>query len=276
MSETPSDSSRPLAEIAHGPSKFEEFLDKNQKLLLLLAILIALLAAAYVVMRGVEQGKQEAAGASLIEAQNADELEKTIVKHAGSQAAKSAELLLADHQWSNGNKERSIATLRSFLADRPDHPATPTAKASLASKLMSQNENDEAARLFQELVDDPEARYVAAYALISIGDIAALAGNTEKARATFERVAAEFSGSEFSSTAGSRMRDLSALAPTVVAKPEPLEIKPELPADDAQTNADQASMEEEITLNPDKLAPTNNPPIPTEEKSSETEPAPQE
>lgn len=276
MSANPSDPSTPLAEIAHGPSKFEQFLENNQKLMLLVAILIAVGTAGYVVMRGVEQGKQQAAGASLIDAMNADELKETIDEHAGSKAAVSAKILLADNQWTTGDKEASITTLRSFLADEPGHAAAPTAKASLASKLMAQGQNDEATRLFQELVDEPDARYVAAYALISLGDIAAAAGNTDQARSSYERVTAEFSGSDFSSQANSRLRDLGAVPPTEVAKPEPLEIKPETSEKDAEAEAAEAALEQEITLDPTKLSTPANPLIPTEEKSTETEAPTQE
>lgn len=225
MSANPSDSSTPLAEIAHGPSKFEQFLDNNQKLLLVVAVLIAVGTAAFVVLKGVEKGKQETAGASMIDAMSTDDLKKMIDEHAGTQAAKSAQLLLADNQWNTGQKEASISTLREFLAKQSDHPAAPTAKASLASKLMALSKTDEATPLLQDLVDDPQARYLAAYSLISLGDIAAAAGDSEKAKSHYERVIAEYSDSDFASSAHGRLRDLGAVAPTVIPKPEPLEIK---------------------------------------------------
>lgn len=272
MSANPSDPSSPLAEITHGPTKFEQFLENNQKLLLLVAVLAVLGAVFYIVMRGVERGKEESAGASLIAAMNAEELEETIDEHSGTQAAKSAHLLLADNQWSTGDKDAAIATLTDFLADQPNHPAAPTAKASLASKWMVQGESDKAASLYQELVDDPEARYLGAYALICLGDIAAVSGDTDKAKTSYERVVAEFSDSEFVNTANSRIRDLGAKPPTVVAKPEPLEIKPEIPETDPETDAAEAALENEITLDPTNLPNSGNPLIPSEDKSTETQP----
>ena len=279
MSDTPSDSSTPLAEIAHGPSKFEQFLENNQKLLLLVAILIAVGAAAYVVMVGVEKGKQETAGASMIDALNEDELKKMIDEHSGSKAAKSAKLLLAETQWTTNERQASIATLRSFLADEADHPAAATAKASLASKLVTEGKSEEAVPMFEDLVDDPATRHLSAYALISLGDIAAAAGDTDKAKSHYERVNAEFSDSDFSASASSRLRDLGAVAPVEVAAPENLEepggLKPSegtgnnttpKPSNDPEADAAEAALDKEITLDPTKLPTPNNPLIPSEDK----------
>ena len=271
MSDTPSDSSTPLAEIAHGPSKFEEFLENNQKLLLVVAVLIALGTAGFVVMQGIEKGKQEAASAGMIDAMNADELKKVIDEHAGTQASKSAQLLLADNQWSMGEKDASIATLQGFLADEASHPAAPTAKASLASKLMVQGRSDEAKPLLQDLVDDAGSRYLGAFALISLGDIAAAAGDTDQAKSSYERVISDYSDSDFTGTANSRIRDLGAVAPTEVAAPEPLEIKPETSKNDPETEAVEAALDKEITLDPTKLPAPANPLVPAEDKSPETE-----
>lgn len=270
MSETQSDSPTPLAEISHGPSKFEEFLENNQKLLILVTILIALGAAGYVVWLGVEKGKQEAAGAQMIGAMNADELESMIDEHAGTNAAKSAKLLLAEAQWNSDEREASISTLRNFLANEANHPAATNAKASLASKLVAEGMTDEAVPMFQDLVDDPATRHLSAFALISLGDIAATRGDVDKAKSYYERIKAEFSDSDFSASATSRLGDLGAAAPIVVV-PEPKEpeipdsIKaPEVKPNDAEVDQIEADLDTEITLDPTKQTETQNPLIPSE------------
>lgn len=274
MSAKPSDPSTPLAEIAHGPSKFEEFLENNQKLLLLITVLIAVGTVVFVVMRGVEKGKQEAAGASMIDAMNAEELEKVIDEHAGTQASKSAQLLLADKQWSLGEIDAAIATLREFLADQADHPAAPTAKASLASKLVVEGRSNEAVPLLEDLIDDPQTRHLGAYALISLGDIAAAAEKQDKAMRYYDRVIADHSGSDFVTTANSRIRDLGAVAPTVVATPEPLEDeKTRTPTETPTGTPEQAdsTLEGEITLEPTKPPAPDKPLVSELEDSPETE-----
>lgn len=223
MSSKPSESATPLAEITQGPSKFEEFLDRNQKLLVVVAILIALGAAAFVVYRGIEQGRQETAGAELIAARDMNDLKTVINNHEGTQAAKSATVLLAEAQWDSDQQQESIATLEAFLAAEPDHPATPTAKASLAGKWMVQGKNAEAVELFEEIADDPSARHFAPYALICIGDIARSAGDTSRAEEAYSRASSEFSTSEYAGIASNRLRDLKAQPPVEVEPPAPLE-----------------------------------------------------
>lgn len=223
MSANPSESPIPLAEITHGPSKFEAFLDRNQKLLVVVAILIALGTAGFVVYRGIEKSRQETAGAELLAARDMDDLRAVINNHEGTQAAKSASVLLAEAQWSSGQQEDSIATLEAFLAKEPKHPAAPTAKASLAAKWMVQGKNAEAVTLFEELADDPAARHLAPYALICLGDIAMNAADASRAEEAYSRAASEFSTSDYARVASSRLQDLKAKAPVAVAPPAPKE-----------------------------------------------------
>ncbi len=58
----------PLAEISQGPNAFEAFLDRNQKGIIVFAILLALGAVVAVIYRGVERSRQETAGAALTKA----------------------------------------------------------------------------------------------------------------------------------------------------------------------------------------------------------------
>ena len=59
------ESHAPLAEISQGPNAFEEFLDRNQRNLVILAILLVIGAAALVIYRGIEESNQQTAGAEL-------------------------------------------------------------------------------------------------------------------------------------------------------------------------------------------------------------------
>jgi predicted negative regulator of RcsB-dependent stress response len=90
---------------------------------------------------------------------------------------------------------------------------------------MAQDKASEAVKAFQEIVDSPESRYLAPYALISIGDIAHAAGDTTKAESAYRRVVAEFSDSNFAETANLRLSNLKAKDPKEVAAP-PTEAKP--------------------------------------------------
>jgi predicted negative regulator of RcsB-dependent stress response len=256
------ESPTPLAEISQGPSAFEQFLDNNQKNLVIFAVLVAIGAAAVVVYRGVEKGRQESAGAGLSKATDLAAYQSVVQDHAGTQAASSAMILLAERQWEEGQQDIAIATLRDFIAANASHPAYPSARASLGSKLMAQGKAAEATTVFQEIADDPKARFIAPYALISLGDIAKVAGDLEKAEASYSRVKKDFPESSFADTANRRIAILR-------AKP-PVEVEP-LPA----------PATEEAALAPAPATQAAAPDAPTsasvtEEASPEAEPAPEE
>lgn len=209
-----------LAEISQGPSAFEQFLDRNQKALMIVAIAIALGTAAYVIISGIEKSQQETAGAALVGAEEINDLTAVISEHADTRAAQSASVILANQQWEEGNQDEAIATLEAFINENPDHPAAPTAKASLASKWMANGKSAEAVSAFQELIDNPTTRHIAPYALICIGDIAKAAGDPAKAKDSYTRVTAEFPKSNLISTANSRLSTLDAAEPTVIDPPQ--------------------------------------------------------
>jgi len=209
----------PLAEISQGPSAFEQFLDKNQKNLVILSILIALCVAMWVVYSGIQKSRQETAGSILGTAQDTPSLQSLITEHTGTQAAASATVLLADRQWTEGQQDNAIETLKKFIAANPTHPALPTAMASLGAKLMIQGKTADASKVFEEIITKPEARFIAPYALISLGDIAKIGGDLEKAETTYSRVKMDFPESSFAETANRRIATLKTKAPVEIAPP---------------------------------------------------------
>lgn len=250
----------PLAEISQGPNAFEMFLDRNQKNLIILAILLAIGAAALVIYRGMEKSRQESAGAALNKAEDLAALQAVINEHAGTAAASSTMVLLADRQWAEGQQDAAIATLNKFIAANPDHPAHPTAQASLGSKLMIQGKSADASRIFQDLANDPKARFIAPFALISLGDIAKMAGDFDKAEASYKQVKTDFSESGFAETAKRRIATLKAKPPVEIeAPPTPEKNTPAAPA--ASTPATPAAVTP-TPATPATVVPTPATPVP--------------
>lgn len=282
------ESAAPLAEISHGPSAFDEFLERNQKNLIIAAIVIALGVAAFVVWQGVEQGNQETAGAELNKAGNLAELQTVLENHPDSKASGSAAVLLANQQWTEGKQDEAISTLKDFIAAKPDHSAIPAAMASLGAKLMSQGKSSEAAEIFSQLADDPAARYIAPYALICLGDIAKAAGETDKAETSYYKVTTDFSDSQFVSAANERISTLKATPPVEIdppATPETtsadIEAALKAAADNIDTSSDSplldamttgATMEEAI----DSTPATDNPMLDAISGDSSPQPEPAE
>lgn len=213
------ETSVPLAEISQGPNAFEAFLDRNQKGLIALAVLLAFSAAGVVIYRGVERGRQEGAGADLVKAADASAYQAVADSHSGTAAGGSALVFLANSQWEEGKKDEAVASLRKFIEAYPEHPALADAKANLASKLMNQGKSGDASKLFEEIVSDPKAKYIAPFALISLGDLAKAEGDVEKAGDFYERVTTEFPESSFADGATRRSTALKAKAPVEVEDP---------------------------------------------------------
>lgn len=224
MAEETEEDARPLAEISHGPSAFEAFLDRNQKGMIALAVLIVLAAGAWIVVRGIKEDSEMNAGEMLASAESVDELQEVVKDLPSTQAAGSSQVLISEMQWDNGEQEAAIETLRGFIATNTDHPALPSAKASLGSRLMQQGNNDEAAALFRELVDSPDARFIAPFALVSLGDIAKSAGEIEEAEEFYKRAQNDYGTNQFGSLAQQRLKLVNFTAPTEIdppAAPEP-------------------------------------------------------
>lgn len=218
MAEESTETSRPLAEISHGPSAFEAFLDRNQKGLVVCAILLALAGAAVIVVRGLKQAKMEEAGGAFGKATTITELQQVIQKYPDSPVVGSAKVVLADKQWAEQNQEESVETLRSFIAANPEHPAVPSAKASLATRLVQQGKSADAEPILRDLADNSKSSYLAPYALIALGDIAKAAGNPDEAEASYKRVQESF-GAPFASIAANHRRLVRFKMPAEIEAP---------------------------------------------------------
>jgi predicted negative regulator of RcsB-dependent stress response len=243
----------PLAEISQGPNAFDAFLDRNQKGIVVFAILLALGGAATVVYRGIESSRQNTAGAELTKAKDLTGYQAVIDGNPKTIAAASAMVLLADSQWTAGKKDDAISSLKNFIATYPEHPALASAKASLASKLMAQGKTGDASKIFEDLVTDPAARYIAPFALISLGDMAKAAGNLENAEASYTKAKNEFPDSSFSDTANRRIAILKTKPPVEI---DPPPAPPAPPVD--PTAAIKAALPPGITVTPS--TPPETPP----------------
>ncbi len=248
----------PLAEISQGPNAFEEFLDRNQKNLVVLAVVLAIGAAGLVVYRGIEKSAEETAGVALSKAEDLASLQSVVDQHAKTAAAGSAMVLLANKQWTEGQQDAAIATLQKFIASTPDHPAIPTAQASLGAKLMTQGKAAEATKVFQTLADNTSAKYIAPFALISLGDIAKAGGDLEKAEASYNKVKSDFPDSSFSETASRRLAILKAKPPVEVEAPP----APPAPPAGAQGTAPAPSFNPAPTELPTPATPEETPVTP--------------
>ena len=212
-------SGNPLGEISQAPPAFEAFLDRHQMKLIVLAVVLTILAAAYVVFEGLKDSAEKSAGNLLVSSDGISDLQSITKNHQGTAAAFSAKILLAEKQWEDGQQDDAIETLRAFVDADRSHPGRASAQASLAAKLRIQGKVDEAEEMFRDLTEDTEARFLAPYAWISLGDIELEKGNTDAAAKAYEAVERDFPGSSYAQEAMNRRLLLKAAAPLEISAP---------------------------------------------------------
>jgi len=274
MADDPQPTSAPLAEISHGPGAFELFLDRNQKSLIVLLILIILGVAGFVVFQGIQDGVRTTAANALYRASDTAALRKVTEEHAKTPAGATARILLAESLWNDGQQEASIEAINSFLASSPKHPGVPAAKASLAAKKMAQGKSAEATAAFQDIVDDPTSSYLAPYALLCLGDISASAGDKNQAKKFYDQAQSQFPNSGFNQKITQRIASLNSTPPTEIdpppAPPEPT-TTPSSPSFPIPFAPDSILPNGSIAPQPSPSTPSPDPP---DSQPAETQPSP--
>lgn len=194
---------QPLAEIEVGPSKMDQFLDKNQKKLIWLSILILCLGAGIIVYKSIAADRENTAGAQLIAAYdsktnkyNPEMIEALMAQYPGTAAAKTAGYLHTVALWDAGRQEECIAALNKMLELYPHGPLRDEAALVLGCRRLQSGEVDKAVEVFQ-LVVDSENPVFSPIALINLGDIARDKGETDKAKAYYEEAQSKYPDSSF-------------------------------------------------------------------------------
>lgn len=216
-----------LADIEKAQPAVEQFIDKHQVKLIALVLLLIAAALVYLVQREIEKSKEETAGALLVSKTEIADLEGISKDFENTAAAGSSKILLAEKQWGDGKQDDAITTLREFVDTAKTHPARASALASLAAKLHAQGKTEDAKKVYTELTEDPGAEYLAAYAWISLGDIAVKNGDLTAAEQAYGMIEKDYSSDiQAVQDARNRLLLMKAAAPTEVAAPiEPLNPK---------------------------------------------------
>ncbi|MCP5538114.1 MAG: tetratricopeptide repeat protein [Akkermansiaceae bacterium] len=283
MAESPSStkSPAPIAEIDHGPSKLDQFLEDHSKKLVIAAILIALGVVAYVVYDGLAEAKAQEAGSALLEAQKVADYQDVIKKWPDSNAAASALPLMAELQWTDSQPD-SIATLEEFISKHPGHPSIATAKVSLGLRLLEQGKTDEASEILSEIADSDKATYIAPLACIALGDIAKAANKPDDAKQWYEKAQTD------PSEQGNAFKDIAAARLILVNAKPPVKIKPALPEPPKPDSPATPTVPAPLLEQPDtpetapetapettpQTTPETDPPSPTPPASAPAAPAP--
>lgn len=214
------DAPTPFAELDNGPSKFEEFLENNQKLLIGGSIAIFLGVLGYVGYTGYNDLKAQEAGSALSAASDEATIQTVISTYGDTATAGSATLLLAGEQASESD-EKAIETLSSFIDTYPTHPALASATTKLGLALLNKGDLAGAQARLSAVVDMEDADYIIPAAQIGLGDIAKANGDISQAKELYTKVSDLTAGgfdsiqkySQYAAIANSRLRYLEAAAP---------------------------------------------------------------
>ncbi len=224
MDDTPT----PIAEIDHGPSKFEVFLDENQKLIITAAIAIFLGVLGYVGYTGYSAMLAAQAGEAATIADDETQLQAVVLNHGNTASAGAAALLIADIK-GNESAEDAINALRDFISTYPDHPTFPTATTSLGLRLLNEGKLPEAEAQLTAVLEMENAEFIIPAAQIGLGGIAQQNGDKERAREFYTAVTNLISDDSsdidsitkfapYKAKANNRLRFIDTAAPTEVEK----------------------------------------------------------
>ena len=256
----------PIAELDQGPSKFEEFLEKYQKLLVILAILVFLGVLAYVLVTGLEKKNAAEAGAAFMQATDEESLNKIITDYSSSPAAGTAAMAIAQLRTTDDDR---TAALNHFIDNYPDHPGIPAKLLELALIQMNADKDadlgDPSFTLIK-LIENDKSAFLAPRAKIALADIAASNNELQKAEQIYNEI--KDSQTHFSNVAAERLLYLKAKEPVLVkkkpTKPTPVEgtLPPVTPA---PTPGEQPAPSLQLTPPAPTAVPAIPAPVPTSE-----------
>jgi predicted negative regulator of RcsB-dependent stress response len=238
----------PIAELDQGPSKFEEFLDKNQKKLVILAILIFVGVLAYVLFKGLAEKNAVEAGAAFMQATDEESLRKIISDHSSSTTAGTAAMAISQLRTTD---EDRIKALEHFINTYPDHTGVPAKLLELALIQMNTGNNKDAENTLNKLILNEKSAFLAPRAKIALADIAASENELKKAEQIYTEI--KDSQTHFAVVAAERLTYLKAKDPVLVKK------KPSASVPDEELPPPATPIEDESTpsLELELPSPTN-------------------
>ncbi len=224
-----------IGEIEIGPSKHEVFLNNHYKKLLVGLVVVAIAGAGIIGFYSYDEQQKENAGAKMVDALQLksvnDELQaknyndaaiaEIKSSFAGTPAAQSAELLTALALLDKNEIDKAIPALEQVSQNAQDITIRSRAAAALAMHYTT--EGDEKALVAWKNIVNMEDNLYTGFALITLGDLAQLAGDKEAARQYYTQAQSRAASSAFVQLKDVERRlallDVDAPKPVVPAAP---------------------------------------------------------
>lgn len=216
--------SSPIAEISHEPSKFDSFLEQNQTKLIIIAILVTLLAIGALVFKGLGEMKDQAEGSQLAAAETEEEFRA--VMGSGSDAVKStAMLLLSDEQAKGGleGKEAAIATLEELLTNYGTSEVAVDAKLRIARLMLDLGKLDESESKLKNILSSSDSGHTKVIAQAILADLTLQDGRLNESKKYYEESLENTKSASLRqlTTLGAKMAEV--IPPTVIIKKKIIE-----------------------------------------------------
>lgn len=193
---------KPLAEIEIGPTKHDQFLDRNHKKLIALLLFAGIIVSGFIVYNGLQKEKTSNAGALLVSAFASDGkldlavFDRVIAEYPGSKSAATAAYMKAQALWEQGREKDGNSQMLNFIQSAPSSEFKAQACMILGSHYMSAGDNDAAVKQFQDVLDCGDSIY-APPAYLSLGDIARAKGDIKEAQKFYSELIEKFPDSAF-------------------------------------------------------------------------------
>lgn len=187
-----------IGEIELGPSRHEQFLNAHYKKLMWGGIALGIISGSVIAYFSHVNDEKQAAAAQVVTAMKANgpadvalpadydaaALAAVQTEHADSPSAATAALMEGLSKLDGAEKEAGIAKLKEVAAKSDNLLIRSRALSAVASTLMTDGKDAEAAAAWEQVANMGDSPY-RALAYMTLGDMARSAGETEKARAYY-------------------------------------------------------------------------------------------
>jgi len=250
-------------------SPLEQFVENNLKTIILGVSLLAVAAVGVGIARYYSHQAEVEAAQQFTSATSIEDCDKVVAHNPGSVAAGNALILKAQLQWTEGKKESSAETLKTFVKNYSSHPLIAQVQLGLATKQESLGDKAGAKQTLEAVVKNSANTETAPAAQIRLGDLAWADDKQDEAKKTLDGIAKTYPGKmdPFMDQIRQRTEIMAAGLPTKEVDGPPPAPKPVTPPPSAPhleipgLNAPMAQPKIDLTPPPAPTLPASTAPV---------------
>lgn len=172
----------------------EAFLEKNFRKMIIAAVVGIGVASVAGLIRYKTGVTEQAAGEALSSAKTVEDCDLVVQKYPGSSAAGNALLAKADLLWKANKKDSALGVLRDFTKSYTKHPFFLSGLMGLASKLEASGDKAEAKSIYERVAGEFSKSEFAPLAQVRLGDLMWADGKSDDAKKHFLQLPSKYPG----------------------------------------------------------------------------------